>query len=245
MGKRARNTVMADERLGKRKPRHEVRHGTERDARLLAVPKRLIEAKQHGLRRILGMEPPLEARARQIVVLADALQAQPPQEKRDLRFKTQGLDGKGMKRIPDLSVSHDDGRAGAIAGKRVGPSTCLGQSKPCAKPRARKPRSHVGKERRLPAEEMRNARNIEPEPVIGISIECRAIAGRGPAREGEKGVLVLLGGGRRSQKMRADGPGIGKTEPLSKTFAEACLIDGGEKEPALLAAHKGERPVIR
>jgi hypothetical protein len=28
--------------------------------------------------------------------------------------------------------------------------------------------------------------------------------------------------------MRANGAGIGKTEPLLKTFTEACPIDGGE-----------------
>ena len=45
--------------------------------------------------------------------------------------------------------------------------------------------------------------------------------------------------------MRADGSCIGKAETFVKTFVEACCIDRGEEEPALLAADKGEWTVIR
>ena len=86
MGKCVGNAIMADERLRERKPRDEIRRGTKGNARLLAKPERLIETQQDGLCHILGMEPPLEARARQIVELTDALQSQPPQKKRNLRL---------------------------------------------------------------------------------------------------------------------------------------------------------------
>ena len=67
-------------------------------------PQRLIEAMEDGFGRFLGVEPPLEACARQIVELADALQAKAPQEPRGCFRKAQGLDGERRKRRPDLSV---------------------------------------------------------------------------------------------------------------------------------------------
>jgi hypothetical protein len=73
-----------------------------------APPKRLIEAKENGLGSLFGVEPPLEARPRQIVELADALKSEPSQEARNLRLKAQGLDGKGCKRGPDLSLRDDE-----------------------------------------------------------------------------------------------------------------------------------------
>src|SRR5262249_30420166 len=121
MGKRAGNAIMADERLRERKPRHKFGHCAKGNARLLAKPERLIETQQDGSH-ILGMEPPLEARARQIVELTNALQSQPPQEERTPRLEPQGLYGKRTKRVPDLSMRHDGWGARRVAGKRMSPS---------------------------------------------------------------------------------------------------------------------------
>ncbi len=102
------DALMGDERLREGKPRHEVGRGKQRDARLFAAAERLIEATEHGLRRFLGMEPPLETRARQSVKLADALKPEPLQQRHDLGLEPQGLDGKGRERGLDLSVRDDD-----------------------------------------------------------------------------------------------------------------------------------------
>ena len=69
------DAVMGDERFREGQPRREIGLRQKRDARLIAAAERLIEPKQHGLGRLLGVEPPLETCARQIVELADALQA--------------------------------------------------------------------------------------------------------------------------------------------------------------------------
>lgn len=92
---------------------------------------------------------------------------------------------------------------------------------------------------------MQHAGDIEPEPVIAVSVEGRAVTGRRPARKREQRVRVFLRRSRRGQEMRADGSRIDKAETFAKTLVQACCIDGGEEEPALLAADKGEWTVIR
>ena len=133
------DAVMGDERLGEGKPRREIGQRQKRDARLLAPPQRLIEAKQDGLGHLLGMKPPFETGARQIVELADALQPKPAQEAGDLRRKTQGLDREGRKRGPNLAIANDEGGFGREAGQRMRPAQGLGKSKPRGEPCARKP----------------------------------------------------------------------------------------------------------
>ena len=64
---------MTDERFREGESRHEIRRGTKGNTRLLAKPKGLIKAEQDGLCYIFGVESPLQARARQIVELTDAL----------------------------------------------------------------------------------------------------------------------------------------------------------------------------
>ena len=93
------DAVMGDERLGEGQPRRVVWRGEEGVTRLLATPKRLIEAMEHGLCRFARMEPPLERGARQIVELADALQAEPLEKPRDVAVKAQGLYGKRRERL--------------------------------------------------------------------------------------------------------------------------------------------------
>src|SRR5262245_47314330 len=80
-------------------------------------------------RRLFGVEAPLGARARQIVELADELQAQPPQEMGDLGRETQSLDRQGRKRGSDLSTGNDNGRRGREPGKRMRAPQGLGKSK--------------------------------------------------------------------------------------------------------------------
>ncbi len=67
----------------------------------------------------------------------------------------------------------------------------LGQSKPRGEAGAGEPCSHVGKQRLLAAEEMGHAGDVEPEPVIAVGIQRRAVAARGPAGEIEQSVLIL------------------------------------------------------
>ena len=67
--------------------------------RLLAPSKRLIEAMEHGFGRLARMEPPLERRARQIVELADALQAEALEQPRDVAVEAQSFDGKRRERF--------------------------------------------------------------------------------------------------------------------------------------------------
>jgi hypothetical protein len=91
---------------------------------------------------------------------------------------------------------------------------------------------------------MGDAANLEPEPVIAVSIQGGAIAARCPAGEVEKGIFILLGRGGKGEKSGTDGAGIGEAEAGKETLADATRIDRGEQEPALLAADKGHRPVI-
>jgi len=190
------------------------------------------------------MEPPLEARPRQSVELADALEPQPLQQSHDLRRKAQGFDGEGRERGLNLSVGNDEGRFVRVAGKRMRPAQGLGQGKPRGETCAHKPPRHVGKKRSLAAEEMGDAGDFEPEPVIAVGIEGGGIAARGPAGEVEKGIFILLGRGRKGEKTRTDGAGIGEAEAGEETFADACRIDRRESEPAFRVAYKGQRPVI-
>ncbi len=75
MGKRGDETLMGDQGLGKGELRGVVRGREQRRADLLAAPERLIEAIERRFRHVTGVEAPLEARAGQLVELADALQA--------------------------------------------------------------------------------------------------------------------------------------------------------------------------
>ena len=60
--------------------------------------------------------------------------------------------------------------------------------------------SHVGKQRLLAAEEMGHAGDVEPEPVIAVGIQRRAVAARGPAGEIEQSVLILLRRGGKGEE---------------------------------------------
>jgi hypothetical protein len=184
------------------------------------------------------VEPPLQARPRQSIELADALEPKASQEARNLGLKAQGLDGEGCKRGLDLSVRDDERRA-RVAGKRVRGATRLGQSKPRGEASACESSRHVGKERPLAAEEMGHAGDLEPQPVIAVGIERGAIAARRPAGEVEKGFSILLRRGGKGEEMRTDGAGIGEAEAGEKTFAETCRIDRGEQESTLLVADNG------
>ena len=77
--------------------------------RLIAPPKRLVEAMEHGFGRFTRMEPPLERSARQIVELADALKAKVLEQARDVTVEAQGLDGERCERFSDLLLRDDDG----------------------------------------------------------------------------------------------------------------------------------------
>ena len=76
------------------------------------------------------MEPPLERGARQIVKLADALQAKSLEQAHDLLGKAQGFDRKRRKRFADLSLRDDEGRDAPVARERVSASQGFGQGKP-------------------------------------------------------------------------------------------------------------------
>ena len=233
------DALMGDERLREGQPRHEVGRGKQRNARLFAAAERLIEATKHGLRRFLGMEPPLETGARQSVKLADALKPEPLQERHDLRLEPQGLDGKGRECGLDLSVRDDDRGVPRVAGQRMGATQGLGQGKPRGEAGAGEACSHVGKQRLLAAEEVGHAGDVEPEPVIAVGIQRRAVAARGPAGEIEQSVLILLRRGGKGEESGADGARIGEAEARIETLAETCRIDRGEDEPALLVADEG------
>jgi hypothetical protein len=90
---------------------------------------------------------------------------------------------------------------------------------------------------------MRYAGDVEPQPIVAIHVEGRAIAGR-PAGKRAQSVGILAGCGRLREEMRADGAGIGKAQARQETVAGAPRIDRGEDEPARVAADQGERPVL-
>src|SRR5215470_3373936 len=131
---------------------------------------------KHGFRRLERMEPPLEGRARQIIELADALQAKPLEQPRDVVGKSQGLDGKKSKRLSDFSLRDDDGRGMCEARQRMRTAQRFGEGKARAIANTREAHRHVGKERVGAAEKMRHAGNVEPQPIVAIEIEGRTVA---------------------------------------------------------------------
>ena len=58
------DALMGDERLREGKPRRVIGRGEKRDARLLAPPERLIEAKEHGLGHLAWNRRSSQARGR-------------------------------------------------------------------------------------------------------------------------------------------------------------------------------------
>ena len=108
------------------------------------------------------MKPPLQTSARQIVELADALQAKPLEQPRDFIVKPQSFDGKWRERLADISVRDDDGRGMGVAGKRMRAAQGLGESDPRAQTEPREAHRHVVEESAIAAEEMRHARHVEP-----------------------------------------------------------------------------------
>ena len=188
------------------------------------------------------MKPPLEARARQIVKLANALKSEPPQQAGNLRLEPQGLDGKGRERDVDLAVGNNKRRA-RIAGKRMRATQGVGNSKLCGEAGSRQPSRHVGKECTLAAEEMRHAADLEPE-TIAIDIQSGAVAARRPAGEVEKRLFILVGRSGEGEKVRTNGAGIGEAEAVEETLADARRIDRSDDEPALPVADERQRPVI-
>ncbi len=210
------DAVMGDERLGKDAPHNKVRRRKESVVRLMPRPQRLIETAQDAFRGRFRMEAPLKARARQRIKLADAFETEPPQQMHGVRLQTQRLDGKGGKRAVERFIGHsafgcDGGCLFREAGQRVRGAQRLGGSKPRSQAKAREPRCEIGKERVFAAEEMRDTGNVEPQLVIAVHVEGRAVA-RGPAGERQQhlGIVVRCGGG--GEKLRADGAGIGKPE---------------------------------
>ncbi len=151
------DALMGDERFGEGKPCRIIRRGKKGGARFLAAPKRLIEAMKHGFGRFTRMEPPLERCTRQIVELADALQAESPQQPCDVAVKAQGLHGKRRQGLGDLSLRDDDGRGGRVARQRMSASQGLGEGKPRGEAEASEAPRHAVEERAVAAEEMRHA----------------------------------------------------------------------------------------
>ena len=113
------DALMGDERFDEGEPRCVVWCGKEGVTRLLAAAKRLVEAREHGFGSLARMEPPLEQSARQIVELANALQAEALEKPCDLTVEAQGLYGKRRERFPDFPMRDDDGRGMRVAGERM------------------------------------------------------------------------------------------------------------------------------
>ena len=122
------------------------------------------------------MKPPFERSARQIVELADALQAEPLEQPRDLIVKPQSLDGKRRERLPDLSLRNDDGRRMRAACERMRAAQGLGESDSRAETEPRESHRHVVEESAGAAEEMRHARHVEPQSIVAVDIERGAVA---------------------------------------------------------------------
>ncbi len=102
----------------------------------------------------------------------------------------------------------DDGSRGREPGKSVSAAQSLGEGEPRVEAKAREAPRHVGEERPGAAEEMGNAGNVEPQPVVAIDVERRAVAAR-PVGKREEAVSILVGLGGGGQKRRAHGARIG------------------------------------
>ena len=112
-----------------------------------------------------------------------------------------------------------------VAGERMGATQGFGQGKPRGEAGAGEACSHVGEHRLLPAEEMWHAGDVEPEPVIAVGIQRRAVTARGPAGEIEQSVLILTRRGGKGEESGTDGARIGEAEAGEETLAETCRID--------------------
>ena len=94
------------------------------------------------------------------------------------------------------------------------------------------------------AEEMRHAGDVEPETIIAVDIERGAVAA-GPAGKREQACGIFLRFGRRGEKLRSDGAGVGEAHAGREAFAHGGGIERGEQEPAILAADQRKGPVNR
>jgi hypothetical protein len=115
----------------------------------------------------------------------------------------------------------------------------LGQGKPRGEAGAGEPCFHVGDQRLLAAEEVGDASDVEPEPVIAVGMQRRAVTARGPVGEIEKNVLILTRRGGKGEESGTDGARIGETEAGEEAMAETCRIDRAEDEPALRVVDEG------
>ena len=123
------DAFMGNQRLGEGKPRRVVWRGEKGAARLLAPPKRLVEAREHGFGRLARVEPPLERGARQIVKLADALQAEALEQPRDLLSRRKASTGRGAKASPIFPCGTMREEDPPVARKRMSASQGLGKGK--------------------------------------------------------------------------------------------------------------------
>src|SRR6185312_3856568 len=117
-----------------------------------------------------------ERSARQIVKLADALQAKALEQPRDVAVEAQGLDGQWRQDLRDLSLRDDEGRDPPVARKRMSASQGLGKGEPRAEAETGEALRHAGKEGAGAPKEMRHAWHVEPQPIIAVDIERGAIA---------------------------------------------------------------------
>jgi hypothetical protein len=108
-----------DERLAHR----EHWPGAERGDRRFGAPQGMVERHQKRARDTLS-EAPGQARPRQRVELADALQPQPPQGAASLAIEPQRLDRQESKRAC-LGPWRDDGEGGGRSKGRFGKTRCL------------------------------------------------------------------------------------------------------------------------
>ena len=209
-----------------------------------ACAERFVEAAQDAFRCLFRMKAPFEAGARQIVKLADAFQAEPPQEERGFGRKAQGFDGERRERFGQRAGGGDARGGLREAGQGVRGPQRFGETEPHAETRLGKAAFEVGQEAGFAAEEMGNAGDVEPEPGRAVHVERGTVAGR-PAGESfqEVGIRARSGGSR--EKRRADGAGIGQPHAGRQPRLPSGRIDGGEGQPVCVAADKRERLLSR
>lgn len=91
---------------------------------------------------------------------------------------------------------------------------------------------------------MRHTGDVEPEPVIAVDVQRRAVADACPTRQRKQSFSVFPCFRRRGQKMRADGARVSKPHAGDETLRGARSINGSQNKTALLAADEGKWPVI-
>ena len=221
----AEHVGLARDRLGKALLGHRGRHRQARRDRLVGVAQRLIEAEQQRLAEARG-----ERRARARGEIGDAGQAGGFQVRDGLGIDAQRRDRQRQHGRFGFAA-RDDARL-AIARDAPGAADRVGDRDAGAQTLLREPRDQIAGERRLAAEQMRAAGDVEQQAIRRIEADQRRIA-VAPVGDGFEQTPVGLRIGVHDRQLRIHGAGVGEPHADLEAEPRRAVVQGGDALRAL------------